>query len=76
LIAKDVRRDILIVSTAKIDDGILTGRVRTMNLLYVSHGLVQEPNFEPERELKISEMWQWTGKNWGGLPDGTSIVNH
>ena len=73
-IARDVRRDILIVSTARIDQGIITGRVRTMNVLYLSHGLVLEPEFEPPKELRIEEMWVWTGQSWGGLPDGTSIV--
>jgi hypothetical protein len=75
-IARDVRRDILIVSAERIDDGIITGRVRTTNVLYVSKDLIAEPEFEPARELHIDEMWHWTGKSWGGLPDGTSIVDH
>ena len=75
-IGRDVRRDILIVSAARIDEGIITGRVRTMNVLYVSRGLVPQPEFEPARELHIDEMWHWTGQSWGGLPDGTSIVDH
>ena len=74
-IARDIRRDILIVSAARIDEGIITGRVRTTNVLYLSKGLVPEPEFEPERELHIEEMWHWTGNSWGGLPDGTSIVD-
>jgi hypothetical protein len=75
-IACDVRRDILIVSAAGIDEGIITGRVRTTNLLYLSRGLIPQPEFEPARELRIEEMWNWTGQSWGGLPDGTSIVDH
>ncbi len=75
-IAPDVRRDILIVSAARIDEGIITGRVRTSNLLYLAGGLVREPEFEPPRELRIEDMWHWTGQRWGGLPDGTSIVDH
>jgi hypothetical protein len=75
-IARDVRRDILIVSAARIDEGIITGRVRTTNVLYRSHGLVHEPEFEPPRELRIEKMWDWTGRSSGGLPDGTSIVDH
>lgn len=73
-IARDVRRDILVVSAAKVAEGIITGRVRTTNVLYVSKGLVPEPEFEPARELHIDEMWHWTGEDWGGLPDGTSIA--
>jgi hypothetical protein len=73
-IARDVRRDILIVSAAKIDQGIITGRVRTTNVLYLSKGLVGEPEFSPTLELRTDEMWTWTGQGWGGLPDGTSIA--
>jgi hypothetical protein len=75
-IARDVRREILIVSASRIEEGIITGRVRTTNVLYASKGLVPRPEFEPPRELQIKEMWNWTGKSWGGLPDGTSIVDH
>ena len=75
-IACDVRRDILIVSAARIDEGIIVGRVRTMNVLYVCNGLMPEPEFEAATELNIKGMWHWTGKPWGGLADGTSIVDH
>ena len=74
-IACDIRRDILIVSSARVDEGMIIGRVRTTNVLYLSGGLIPEPEFEPARELRIDEMWHWTGKSWGGLPDGTSIVD-
>jgi len=72
-IAPDVRRDIQIVSTARIDEGILTVRLRTTNVLYVSKNLALQPDFEPAQELHLDELWRWTGKPWGGLPDGTSI---
>jgi hypothetical protein len=75
-VARDVRRDIQIVSAARIDEGFITARVRTLNVLYVSKGLTAKPEFEPEREMRLDEIWQWTGKSWGGLPDGTSIVEH
>jgi hypothetical protein len=75
-IARDVRRDILVVSAARVDEGIITGRVRTSNVLYVSRGLVREPEFEPPTELRIEDMWHWAGQHWGGLPDGTSITDH
>ena len=73
-IAKDVRRDILIVSAARAEEGVVTGRVRTANLLYRSAGLVPEPEFGPPQELRIGELWSWTGQPWGGLPDGTSLA--
>jgi len=75
-IAMDVRRDILIVSAARIDEGIITGRVRTTNVLYAANNLIPTPEFEPARELHIDAMWHWTGQSWGGLPDGTSIGDH
>lgn len=74
-IAPDIRRDILVISTARVDEGIITGRVRTTNVLYLSNGLVPQPEFEPTRELRIDELWQWSGQNWGGLLDGTSLVD-
>lgn len=75
-IARDVRRDILVVSAAQIDEGIITGRVRTSNVLYIALGLVPQPEFDPPTELHIQTMWYWAGQSWGGLPDGTSIVDH
>lgn len=75
-IARDVRRDILVVSASRIDEGVLTGRVRTTNVLYLSRGLVDQPEFGPLQELRLDEMWHWTGQSWGGLPDATSIVEH
>lgn len=65
----------LVVSVVRIDEGIITGRVRTTNLLYLSRGLVPQPEFEEARELRIDEMWLWTGSSWGGLPDGSSIAD-
>ena len=67
MVAKDVRREILIVSAKRIDEGIIVGRVRTTNVLYVSNGLVAESEFEPEQESQIDKLWVWTGKPWGGL---------
>jgi hypothetical protein len=75
-IARDVRRDIQIVSAARIDEGFITVRIRTSNVLYVSKGLTDKPEFEPAREMRFDEIWTWVGKSWGGLPDGTSIVEH
>jgi hypothetical protein len=74
-IACDIRREIIIVSAARVDEGIITGRVRTTNMLYQFLDVLPQPEFEPERELRINELWHWTGKRWGGLPDGTSIVD-
>ena len=73
-IACDVRREILIVSAARVEEVVITGRVRTTNLLYVSGGLVRGPEFGPPQELRLGKLWRWTGQPWGGLPDGTSLA--
>ena len=74
-IASDIRREILIVSAEKVESGLIVGQVRTTNVLYLWHGLISEPEFEPARELRIDEMWHWTGQPWGGFPDGTSLAD-
>ena len=74
-IAKDVKREIEIVSADEVDDGYLTVRMRTWNLLYAAKNLVKpEPLGEPQR-VAIEELWKWSGQSWGGLPDGTSITS-
>jgi hypothetical protein len=45
-----------------------------MNVLYRSKGLIPEPEFGPPHEMRIDQMWHWTGQPWGGLPDGTSLA--
>ncbi|MFT5430636.1 MAG: hypothetical protein ACI9OJ_001312 [Myxococcota bacterium] len=75
-IAQDVRRQILIMSAAHVDQGLILGRVRTLNVMYVSKGFMTEPEFGPVEELRIDQIWDWTGHSWGGLADGTSIVDH
>lgn len=74
LVAFDARREILIVSAAKVEEGIITGQVRTTNVLYLSSGLAAEPEFGPPQELRLAQMWHWTGQPWGGLPNGTSLA--
>jgi hypothetical protein len=74
-IAPDVRREVVITSIGRLDEGIITARVRTTNLLYVAKHLMAAPEFEAEKEIEIDKLWHWTGKSWGGLADGTSLVN-
>jgi len=74
-IARDVRREIKIISIDGIDDGLIVGQVRTNNILYLSKKLDAEQEFSDPTTLEISQMWKWTGQPWGGLPDGTSITD-
>lgn len=73
-IAPDVRRDILVIATDRLGEGVITARVRTTNLLYVSRGLMPQPDFEPPRDVRLDELWKWTGQRWGGLADGSSVL--
>jgi hypothetical protein len=74
-IAKDVRRDVLVVSSSRIAEGIIVGRYRTTNVLYTSRGLTEEPAFGEPQEIVLDHIWDWTGQDWGGLPDGTSLAD-
>ena len=73
-IARDVKREIEVVSVDRITDGIIVGRVRTNNVLYLAKGLTEEDGFGEAETLEIATLWNWSGQPWGGLPDGTSIV--
>ena len=75
-VARDVRRDIKIVSIDKLDDGLILAQVRTNNVLYLSKRLMQQQDFSEPTMIDIATMWKWSGKPWGGLPDGTSIADH
>lgn len=73
-IARDIRRDIKIVSAKRLSEGFLTVRMKTNNILYVSHDLTNEEGFGEEVEVSLDDLWTWSGKSWGGLPDGSSIT--
>ena len=73
-IARDVRREIKVLSIDELEDGYVTVNHRTINVLYTSRDLIDEQPFsEPER-VALDDLWHWTGQPWGGLPDGTSLV--
>ena len=74
-IARDVQREVLVVSVAELDDGVITARIRTTNLLYETAGLVEKSDFSPPERVPIDRLWNWSGASWGGLPDGTSIIS-
>lgn len=39
-------------------------------------GLVQKEDFGRSERIEVEKLWEWSGQPWGGLPDGTSIVDH
>ena len=74
-IARDVVRDIKVESIDKLNDGVLTVRVRTNNVLYTSNGMVERCDYGEPEEMAVTNLWKWSGQSWGGLPDGTSIID-
>lgn len=74
-VAPDVLREVEVVSAAKLDEGIVIGRVRTINVLYASKGLARPVDYGPVSEHRIDTLWSWSGAPWGGLPDGTSLAS-
>ncbi|MEM6474327.1 MAG: hypothetical protein AAF802_32635 [Planctomycetota bacterium] len=75
-IAKDVKREVLVVDVEDFDNGYIIARIRTNNVLYRINNLIPEQDFGPPVRVAIAELWHWTGQSWGGLADGTSIVDH
>ena len=74
-IARDIKREVLVLSTEKIEEGIISCQIKTTNVLYQSKGLVEEEEFSEPQDILIDELWSWSGNSWGGLADKTSLVN-
>ncbi|QDT51301.1 hypothetical protein Pan258_53900 [Symmachiella dynata] len=74
-IARDIRREVMILSAHDIDDGFVTARIRTTNVMYLSRGVVSSHAFGPPQRIAIDQLWVWSGQPWGGLADGTSIAD-
>lgn len=60
-IAKDVRREVLVVSVAELDNGVITASVRTTNLLYKAAGFVKESPFGTPERVSLDTLWVWSG---------------
>jgi hypothetical protein len=65
-LAPDVRRDVEIVDVSDLEEGYVSARIRTWNVLYASNGLSAIPEFEAPRRVAITDLWKWTGQQWGG----------
>lgn len=74
-IARDVRREVIVDSSAELKEGYITVRMRTTNVLYTARGLATEESFGPSQRIAIAALWKWSGKSWGGMADGTSLVD-
>ena len=61
----------MVVNASQIDEGLITARVRTWNLLYAARGLAPAPPFGEARVVELATVWEWHGAAWGGpVPEG------
>ena len=65
-VAKDVRREVVVVEASQVDAGFISARIRTWNVLYAAENLTQKPPFGEVRRVEIGSLWNWTGPDWGG----------
>jgi hypothetical protein len=65
-LAPDVRRDVEIVEASELEEGYVSARIRTWNVLYAANGMAAVPEFEAPRRVAITDLWKWTGQRWGG----------
>ena len=65
-VAPDVRRDVEVIGVSKIQDGMITARTCTWNVLYHARSLQQKPGFGEVREIELNKLWEWPGNSWGG----------
>jgi hypothetical protein len=69
-IAPDVRRDVEVVDASELEQGFVSARVRTWNILYAAKGITPMPDFSEPRRIRIAKLWEWKGSPWGGpIPD-------
>ena len=69
-LAPDIRRDVELVDVSELEEGYVTARIRTGNVLYALNGLAAFPEFETPRRVAITDLWKWKGQPWGGpVPD-------
>lgn len=69
-LAPDIKREVEVVDASEVDEGFVTVRIRTWNLLYVARGMGSVPEFKPPQRKAIEELWVWTGESWGGSVPG------
>jgi len=74
-IARDVRRQIRIINIDELDSGFVVAQFKTDKVLYVSKNLIDKTEFGSAERISIDRLWEWSGKSWGGLSDGTSIAD-
>jgi hypothetical protein len=72
-VARDIRRDVVVVDASDVPQGFVVAKVRTWNVLYASKGIAPKPEFSEPTRLNLSDLWDWKGALWGGpVPDEES----
>ena len=57
-LAPDIQRE--------VDEGYVTAKLRTWNVLYAIRGLQPKPDFSEPKRLELARLWEWKGARWGG----------
>ncbi len=65
-LAPDIRRDVQVLDASQLDDGFITVKVRTWNVLYALNGIDEEPAFGEPVCVSLDSLWTWSGESWGG----------
>lgn len=55
-IARDIHRNVMILSDADINSGFITARIRTVNVLNASLHLVPESPFGPPEQIAVDRL--------------------
>ncbi|KAI9135176.1 hypothetical protein [Acaryochloris sp. CCMEE 5410] len=74
-VARNIRRDVMILADADIDSSFITARIRTVNVLYMSRHLVPLTLFGLPEQVAVNRLWNWRGQPWGRLSDRTSTTD-
>jgi len=59
-LAPDVRREVEIVDASELDEGYVSARMRTWNVLHAAKGMAVVPELDGPRRVAITELWKWT----------------
>lgn len=65
-VARDIRREVMVVDSSEIEEGYIIAKVRTWNVLYDIKGIEKKPEFGDVERLRIKDLWSWMGQPWGG----------
>jgi len=65
-VACDIRREIDVVDATEVNEGYITAKSRTWNVLYSTKGIAPIPEFGEPKRIEIDRIWHWDGPAWGG----------